>query len=238
MTNEMVIKGESGMSTQLEGILMDDMEDARSGIDFKPPRYTINHKALNFYLVDNEAITKEIVEGVIIVNQKVRGMWQEGEKIPMCSSLDGKSGTEKLVEQARSCETCRYNAWGSGKADAGKACKEMRRILLVEKTDDLYPVQITVPPTSLKIFDGFISTMIHEKKPPIMFNIRFALERAEGGGFKYAKIKMSIGDALTSAQILKMAAIKAQFKKHFESVEIESEIPGTSNPEDIDKAPY
>jgi len=226
MTDKMTTLGDTKMSVTMKDMLLDDLKDAQEGISFRPPRYTVDHKSLEFYNVDNMKIRKDTVEGVIVINQKIRGLWEEGQKLPLCSSLNGKTGTFKAADvvETRPCESCPMNAWGSGKGGNGKACKEMRRVMLVEKTDDLYPVVLTIPPTSLKIFDGFISTMIHEKKPPIMFNVKFALETAESGGFKFAKIKMSLGDALSESQILKMAAIKNQFKAHLEQTGVEEEL--------------
>jgi hypothetical protein len=201
-------------------ILTEDFQEEKDGINFKPPRYVIEHKGMNFMLV-SDGSTKKTLEGVIVLKQKVRGLWNEGDQKPICSSFDGVVGLERMVEAERTCIDCQHNQWGSGKGGNGKNCKEMRRVLIVEKSDDLFPVTLTIPPTSLNIFDNFISALIHKKIPLLATNIKFSLDPAEGSGFKYAKIRLELGEFLTEAQIIKVAKIKEQFKQKFAASDLD-----------------
>ena len=234
MKNELVKLEDQSLSKAVVDILKEDIRTAAEGMDFRPPRYTIEHKGLKFLSsADNKG--QDTITGVIVLKQKTRGIWKEGEKAPECSSLDGIMGKEKLVEEERLCSTCPKNQWGSH-GEKGKACKEMRRVLIVENTDDYFPVVLTIPPTSIRIFDEFLSGLYHKKIYPIMTNIKFSLERAEGGGFKYAKIKMELAEPLTMAQIEKVGALKERFKQKFENLNVETEeteAPGTDNPDDF-----
>lgn len=236
MANEMVKLDEQGMSANVRDILKKNIETATEGIEFRPPKYTISHSGLTFLSsVGDEK--KDTITGVIVLKQTTRGYWikkEEGkdDKAPDCASLNGMVGTQKLVEEVRLCATCPNNKWGSIKG-SGKACKEMRRIMIVENTDDYFPVILTLPPTSIKIFDEFLSGLYQKKKHEIMTNIKFSLDRAEGGGFKYAKIKLELGEPLTMAQIDKVGAIQSMFKKKFEALDIEEEEQTKDKPDEF-----
>ncbi|MCL2816114.1 MAG: hypothetical protein FWD23_16090 [Oscillospiraceae bacterium] len=113
---------------------------------------------------ENPDYTKTI-EGVIIHNHSAHAFWAEDsgdeeDATPLCSSSDGKCG---IGEPGGDCVTCALNRFGSGANGKGKACKNMR-VLYVLRDGDVVPIQITLPPTSIKPFNDF-------------YNMAFALRR-------------------------------------------------------------
>ena len=104
------------------------------------------------------------------------------QRSPICSSVDGVTGmvfaglfgedNEDMLEDAEKmevahpvlaersrmtwdCSTCALNQWGSaGGGMRGKACKEMRRLLVLSDDSDA-PVIVTLPPTSLTVWDKY-----------------------------------------------------------------------------------
>lgn len=141
-------------------IIAEDMEISRHGFDFRPQRYKINKDNQTF--TDPFGNAHDELQGVVLHKQKVRALWKQGENIPLCSSLDcitGNSSSGNPNEQ-RSCSKCPFDVWGSGSTSKderkGKACKEMRRVYLIEEGGFL-PILITLPPTSISPWDNFCS---------------------------------------------------------------------------------
>ena len=91
------------------------------------------------------------IEGVVVGWKTVRGYYANAydgsNNPPDCSSNDGEVG---MGDPGGYCSDCPLNAWGSDpKGGKGKACAE-KRMLFVLRKDDVLPIVIMVPPTSLK----------------------------------------------------------------------------------------
>ncbi|MCM1214954.1 MAG: hypothetical protein NC331_06545 [Lachnospiraceae bacterium] len=96
--------------------------------------------------------------GIIIFNHPNNAYWPEGSEYddnstPLCSSVDGKLG---IGEPGGSCAACALNRFGSATEGNGKACKNMRMLYLL-RSGELMPLQIALPPTSLKPFREFMN---------------------------------------------------------------------------------
>lgn len=112
--------------------------------------------------VDEPDIVKEI-EGVLVHHHPVNAYWAEaysgGNEPPDCSSMDGKIG---IGAPGGDCKTCPMNEWGSGRDGVGKACQNRRRVYILRK-NEMFPILISLPPTSLSNFSNFISRAILQK---------------------------------------------------------------------------
>lgn len=167
----------------LDALLDQEMGMALEGIDPRPPRIKVSREAQVFMMPDGTSV--KALTGVITFNHKARGRWEtEGQPLPTCSSMDGITGTDENGVQ-HPCAGCKYNAWGSGKDDRGKACKEMRWVYFLQD-DEIIPSRISLPPTSLGKFDTFISALVQKKKAPITKTVRLGLEKTERHGFSYS----------------------------------------------------
>lgn len=113
---------------------------------------------------DSPELAKEIV-GVIVDQHPVNAYWAvrySGENNPPdCSSMDGKVGITKDGQQ-RDCATCPHNQWGSDEDGRGKACKNMRRIYILPE-GQMFPLLLTLPPTSLKNFSNYLAKRVIAK---------------------------------------------------------------------------
>lgn len=106
---------------------------------------------------------------------------------PVCFAFSGADDepmaphTNSAKPQHEICATCPKNQWGSDpKGGAGKACKNLRRLMLVpagevdERTGkfvaptalDSTILGLKVPPTSTKGFDAYIKQVAHAMKRP------------------------------------------------------------------------
>lgn len=98
------------------------------------------------------------LEGVILYHHPSNAYWPETEggeddenAPPQCQALDGKLGHGS---PGGLCVSCGYNKFGTrGK---GKACKNMHMVYLL-RSGEFMPLQITLPPTSIKPFNEFVS---------------------------------------------------------------------------------
>lgn len=117
--------------------------------------------ALMFELPSDDPENPDYVknlEGVILFNHPNNAYWPEGSEYddsatPLCSSVDAKQG---IGEPGGSCVSCALNQFGSAAEGAGKACKNMR-VLYLLRSGEFMPLQVTLPPTSLKPFREFMN---------------------------------------------------------------------------------
>lgn len=234
-TKELAVKQDTQLAVQdeqtIQAILDQELNEVMNlgGFDFRPGKIKIMHREKQFVTSDGQAV--KTISGVIVYFHKARGFWEkEGEKIPRCSSMDGKAGQwktgalEEVETVAKICANCPYNEYGSdNKGGKGKACKEMRRLFLVE-TGSILPVMFSIPPTSLKPYDEYISALVSKRKAPIAYETVFRLEGAQGGGgFDYSKVTLELGQALPSAKISELLRMRDQVVAAAAKIGIESD---------------
>lgn len=245
------INGNTALQTQiseemLPALLDQEINSIMENIDFRPGRIGIMHREKKFVTPDAQTVNS--ISGVIVYFHKARGYWmEEGQKIPTCSSMDGKTGTWRLSEdetQPKSCATCPYNQYGSDtKGRQGKACKEMRRLFIVEN-DAILPAILNIPPTSLKAFDTYISGLIAKKKASIAYGTTFRLESANSGGFDYSKVVLEQGDKLPNDKLISLLKMREEVVAAAANIGIEADdymgetATGGEQPLREDKEPY
>lgn len=114
--------------------------------------------ALNFEIPgedpENPVLVPEIT-GVIIDHHRVNAYWPgeftgEGNP-PQCYAHDGING---VGSPGGLCAACPYNKPGS-KGEKRKACKNMWK-LYVLTSGEFFPIELTLPPTSLGAFYRFL----------------------------------------------------------------------------------
>ena len=177
---------------------------------------------------DDPEILKE-VEGVILFTHRMNAFWARrfGEtdadgninKIPECSSMDGKSGFNRDTGEIRDCASCPYNQFGSD--GAGKACKNMRRLyILMSGKPDIY--LLTVPPTSLKDINKSLKTLMSKTKTPYTRQIvAFKLSTAESKDkIKYSRVNLEKSSMLPETLFPITQKMREEIKKSYESVNI------------------
>jgi len=223
--NSLILAGidTTGMSEEevqeLVLVVGQSFEESREGIDFRPQRYKINKDAQVF--VDPFGKSFDEIKAVVLLKQKTRGCWEEGNKIPLCSSFDGLMGTD-ANGNSRRCTECPQNAWGSGKEGKGKACKEMRRMFLMTPENAL-PIQISFPPTSISIVDNFFSARLTNRISDIAKEVKFSLVAASNNGFDFAKVVLKNGDNIPAKEILEINKLRKKFVDSWKHIAIDDE---------------
>ena len=106
--------------------------------------------------------TVEHLEGVVIFHHAARAYWHtafSGGNLPDCSSRDGVVG---IGDPGGACARCPYNQWGSRANGPGKACKDMRRLVIL-RSGEMMPIILTLPPTSLRPFNDYAGNLLRVK---------------------------------------------------------------------------
>lgn len=132
------------------------------------PRLTINANG-RWQTPDGAELDTSI--RVVVVDFVSKNMWyphpyQKGNPLPPNCMAVGKVLAEMAPHedspepQHETCRGCPMDEWGSSATGAGKACKNTRElaVLLADQAQDLEEAEmfiISIPPTSIKHFDGF-----------------------------------------------------------------------------------
>ena len=182
---------------------------------------------------DDEVEYMKEISGVIVFTHRMNGFWPESfgssegeDKIPLCSSMDGKTGVWRDSGEVRNCESCPMNQFGSaddgkGGKGKGKACKNMRRLYMMLSEDPNFYL-LSVPPTSIKEVNRQLVKIMGSKGIPYTgMIVSLKLEKAvNAAGVAYSKVvieKKGILPAPVSAQAKEM---RRQIKEQYQNLAV------------------
>lgn len=180
---------------------------------------------------DDDVEYKKEITGVIVFTHRLNGYWafklgtDDSNKIPSCSSMDGKTGIDKDTGEIRSCDTCPYNQFGSatddkGETAKGKACKNMRRLYLMISGDPNFYL-LTVPPTSIRDIEKKLKRIVSSGTSYAQTVISLKLEKAtNAGGIAYSKVVIEKRGVLPPETAVAMSQIRKQLKAQYASMAI------------------
>ena len=168
---------------------------------------------------DNPDYERKLV-GVILHHHFANAYWPDGSEYddnvpPFCQSFDGKQG---YGEPGGVCAACAFNQFGSTANGSGKACKNMRQIYLL-RSGEYLPLQLSLPPTSLRPFNDFMNlAFVARRRPSYSAIVEIGLKRAESGGYTYSvatfrKVRELEGEGLAAVK-----SYAANFKEQVKSL--------------------
>lgn len=158
---------------------------------------------------------EKTVEGVLIHHHDANAYWPEGSEYdentaPLCSSVDGKQG---IGEPGGLCATCALNLYGSAPEGRGKACKNMRMLYLLQSGESI-PIQISLPPTSLKPFKTFINqAFLLRRRPSYSSVIQIGLRKENNGGNDYSVATFRLVGNFEGEQLAQIRSYTESFKE-------------------------
>lgn len=124
---------------------------------------------------------------------------------------------DKPIPPHFDCVACPMAQWGSvhqgGASGKSQACKTLRRlVVLVEGWTQ--PALLTLPPTSITIWDTYCSSLARQKGAYFAVWTSFALEaKKSGNGDPYSVIALSTKSKIADAeQIRAVTSIRAEYK--------------------------
>lgn len=172
---------------------------------------------------DEPDMVKEIV-GVIVDQHPLNAYWEEkytGQNNPPdCASMDGKIGVSPNGE-TRECATCVFNQWGSASEGGGKACKNMRRIYILPE-GEMFPLLLTLPPTSLKNFANYLAKRVVGKgRRSHEVITKVTLKKAtSGSGIAYSQASFALVGVLNESDAARVAEYAKSIKATTRRVEV------------------
>ena len=154
------------------------------------------------------------LEGVILHHHAHCAYWpvsneDDEDNKPLCSSYDGKVG---IGEPGGACATCQLNTFGTAAKGAGKACKNMRVIYLL-RSGEYLPIQINLPPTSIKPFKDFYSKAFAlRRRAPYGSIVRIGLKQESNGKEDYSVATFRRIADFSGEKLLQVKAYANNFK--------------------------
>lgn len=174
---------------------------------------------------DEPDMTKEIV-GIIVDHHPINACWQnkyEGQNTPPdCSSMDGKYGTGIPGGE---CKFCKLNQFGTAEDGKGKVCKNMHRVYLL-RSGDLFPLLITLPPTSIKSLSDYIKRVITKGLKTCKVITKVTLKKVQNNtGIAYSQAQFSMIAVLDAETAGSMDVYSKNIKTTTRELKIEYELP-------------
>ena len=170
---------------------------------------------------------KEIV-GVIVFTHRTNGYWPgaygsgDDDKVPACSSMDGKRGVDRDTGVITDCDTCRYNQFGSAEdGGRGKACKNMRRLYIMLSGDPNFYL-LSIPPTSARDVNRSLARIMGSKGIPYTgLIVSLKLERAQNAnGVAYSKVVVEKKGLLPEAASTRAKEMRRRIKETYQNVAV------------------
>ena len=216
----------AGLDEEAKAELLDEMGDfsEESSLVYKTIKVPSGGAPV-FIISDggeDEDSAKDI-EGVIIFTHRLNGYWPnamgagpDGDKAPVCSSMDGVTGVNRETAEVRDCATCPYNQFGTSRdGGKGKACKNMRRMYILRNQDpDLY--MLSVPPTSVRDVNKQLTKILGKGIPYTGILIGLKLQKAtNAAGINYSKVVLENRGILPAAVAVQVKAMRAEIKRQY-----------------------
>lgn len=166
--------------------------------------------------------SQEEIEGIIIHWKDVRAFWQEeysgGNTPPDCYADDAQTG---VGNPGGDCATCPMSQWGSADKGDGQKCKEMR-ILFLLREDDILPLAIPAPPTSVANIKQYFMRLASKAIPFYGVITSLGLKEAMSNtGVKYSQIDPNFKKRLPKEDIEQIKIYREEIKPRLNEVRVD-----------------
>lgn len=203
----------------------EELSDSMDGLNLSFPRVKIpGGGALQFEIPtgdpDNPDYAKTL-EGIILYQHSANSFWPEGHDYdenvpPQCQSMNGKLG---IGTPGGLCAGCQYNQFGSGSNGKGKACKNMRVLYLLQSGEYL-PIQLTLPPTSLRPFSEFSNmAFLARRRAACGSIVQIGLKKASNGKDDYSVATFRKVRDFSGEELANVRAYAENFKKQITMIQ-------------------
>ena len=169
----------------------------------------------------------KVLEGIVLHFKDVRGYWSSkdsGNNPPDCSSSDSLVGIGK---PGGDCHKCPLAQFGSaiddkGQPSKGQACKSMRMLLFLRQ-EDMLPMVLSLPPTSLQNAKKYFLRLVSNGLPyyGVVSQLRLDQEKNEGGKV-YSKVSLAMGRQLETEELEKVQMIGKAMRDLFARTIVEA----------------
>jgi len=203
-----------------------NLQDNMEGVIPRLPQISIVHQAQLFKMPDETKPEK--FEAVILDQTPANAWWAipitetGGNTVPDCFSMDAINSMENCnKKQSDHCKGCPQNEFGSDDRGKGKACKNMKRLHLIME-DSLLPRRLTIPPTSIRAFDTYLTGLVDRGLPYRAVETVFSLKKVTGE-FEYSEIQCEKIRVLAKEELIEIGKFVMQYKEGARAQEIRAD---------------
>jgi len=153
-----------------------------------------------------------VLEGIILHFKDPRAYWKDSGTTgtpPDCSSPDGLVGVGLPGGQCHKCPLAQFGtAVGKkGEPTKGQACKQTRMLLFLRQ-DDMIPMLISLPPTSIKPAKQYFLRLVANGYPFYGVTTQLRLEKMKNpAGDNYSVASLAMGRQLEPDELEKVQLI-------------------------------
>ncbi len=220
---KMVLRPQGELS-EVEQIIADEMAHDERAYVYQPVRYRVASQVARFENIADDTDLLSEITGIVLMSRIGRASWDGrggADKRPRCASPDGVQGewrNEDGTTRVMQCAGCPRNRWGSevkedGSRGRGKACKEMRRFLVLMEGNDV-PVLVTIPPTSCKAFDQYASALRTKRSSYFAVETTIGLEKTKNpDGIAYSTATFRKAGDVPADFLTWIVALRRQFEE-------------------------
>ena len=248
--NALMALSGSAELTELEQQILAEIDSEETAFDYIPTRIKFPSGGMAAFSTNDGDILKPPFTAIVAVSQKARAWWPMKDTQgtpPLCASPDGLNGFFNIADQEQqrvaaampvrhpainmmsgaagphTCASCPLAQWGSGEG-RGQACKSLVRLILLVEGWSM-PAIMTVPPTSVKLWNAYASARQREKGQAYFTAwTKFELDMAtNGAGIKYGVLKLSIAKPLTADEVKSVFEVRRQYAELVRAMGITSE---------------
>jgi len=199
-------------STELAGLIVTGSGIGR--ISYKGKQFRIRQPGQDDVVAPLGAPLICVIADAFPRDKRLSKVYYKGDYIPGqdnppdCSSAFGEV-PDPWIENppAKSCASCAYNVFGSGKGGRGKACKDVKQLLVLPPNKiqtDAMPLLLSVPPASLRHLTSYAKALADAGNIPFWY-VRTEVSFAET---EHPELVFKFAGFLTEEQCKVMDAIR------------------------------
>jgi len=203
-----------------------NLKQNMEGVQPRLPQIGIVHQGQLFIMHDETKVAEFTC--IILDTNRINAWWEVsydesgGGTPPDCFSMNGielDPNCSAPQSPTGLCRDCDKNKFGSD--GRGKACKNMKRVHVL-LDGEMLPLRMTLPPSSLKAIDNYISMLTSKGLPYQLVHTIFKLKETKNKeGIKYSEIKPEKGQLITDQEkALKLRTMLEEFKPIMRGQEI------------------
>jgi hypothetical protein len=206
------------ISTELAKELEVESKDNLEGVQPRLPKVkmpTGRGKLFTLEVIGGDEKDIPELRGIVLYQSPAKAYWKEAfggggtQVVPSCASHDGIKPSDGYPDrQNELCAGCAWNRFGSatdtgGNKLPGKACRDVKRVVILLEDDPDIPYLLTVPPTGLRNFDSYLIRLRKEKRPfwSVMTKIGLTTDVSRSG-IEYPKIVPDIAGFINDTKAL------------------------------------
>lgn len=205
---------ENALPAETSAALEAESQSNMEGVDARLPKVAMpTGRGKEFCIEDYEGEPIDVKEftGIILFQTPANAYWKESfgdgnAVVPDCGSHDGVVPSPQYEDvQSDTCVKCVHNRFGSARNEKGeklpgKACRNVKRVLILRTDQPDIPVMLTAPPSSIRSFNDYMVLLRKKKRPYYSVATKFSIKtESNKSGIDYPQVKFEIAGYINDA---------------------------------------